>query len=275
MAKASEEGPVELIAVTGLGIGTCLGWGLEATWKGIRSGASGLGPITRFALGDYPVRAGGEAPPAPAESPSAVCPDELEQLAAACLEACRGAGHENGVFPEPHRSALVIGSSLAGSSSGEAFLDSYAARGPRGADYGKLEGYYIEGHLDLLARRFGILGPSILVSNACAAGASSIAKGASLLCAGRADRVLCAGYDPLSIFTFSGFGSLQALSVTHMKPFSAERDGMLLGDGYAALVLERLPDARARGATLQGTLRGHGESADSHHLTHPHPEGSG
>ena len=264
----------EPIAVTGLGLTTCLGAGARANWQRIQSGSSGLGPITRFALGDYPVRMGGEAP-ALRSSNGGDTFIELEQLERVCLETCLSAGFEGGGFPDAGRAALVLGSSLAGSSAGEEFFKEYLALGPDRASYGLLEGYYLEGALDFLCHRLHIAGPSLLVSNACAAGASSIARGAGLLRAGRADWVLAAGYDPLSIFTFAGFGSLFALSRTLTRPFSKSRDGMLLGDGYAAVLLERWSDARAAGKHPFGLLLGCGESTDAHHLTHPHPEGSG
>lgn len=259
--------------MTGFGLSTCLGLGVAENWRRLRSGVSGLRPITRFQLGDYLVRQGGEVPDGSAESDEGV-DTALSFLAGACHEACVRAGLEEGRFPEPDRVALVVGSSLAGSSTGERFFTHYLERGPEGADFGLLEGYYIESHLDELCRRFNIAGPSVLVSNACAAGGSTLARGAALLRAGRADRVLCAGYDPLSIFTFAGFGSLRALTRAAVRPFAGNRDGMLLGDGYAAVVLERLPAAGVAGRA-GAVLAGCGESTDSYHLTHPHPEGSG
>jgi 3-oxoacyl-(acyl-carrier-protein) synthase len=126
----------------------------------------------------------------------------------------------------------------------------------------------------------------MLISNACAAGGSSIARAVELLRAGRCDRVLAMGYDTLSPFTHAGFGSLQALSRGTTRPFGTGRDGMKLGDGFAALHLE-LPGRSGRTGSTDRTDRtgsagrvvpmvlGYGESADAHHLTHPHPEGLG
>ncbi len=261
------------IAVTGRGLTTCLAEGCEESWRRIHSGLSSLGQITRFETGDYPVSLGGEAPPLEV-SPLDGC-EEMHRLERACQEAFQEASRRFGLRSLEGRSALVVGSSLAGSSTGESFFRSYLEDGPTGADYSRLEDYYRESHLECLARRFGICGPSFLVSNACAAGGSSLARGASLLRSGRADRVLCAGYDPLSIFTFAGFGSLMALTHTTVRPFSKTREGMLLGDGYACVVLERAADVRRRGFVPGAYLLGYGESTDAHHLTHPHPEGSG
>ena len=273
---------IEPIAITGIGMTTCLGLGVEENWRRIREGVTGLGPITRFELGDYPVRLGGEAPSLPPDLASELGPaaPEVLQLAATCREACRSAGLESFAdgddgLPRGERAALVLGSSLAGSSTGEAFFGEYLARGPQDASFAALEGYYVETQIDRLARLLGVRGPTALVSNACAAGASAIVRGAQLLRARRADVVLAAGYDPLSIFTFAGFGSLMALAQGATRPFARGRDGMLLGDGYAALVLERVETALESGRSPLGILAGHGESADSHHLTHPHPQGGG
>jgi 3-oxoacyl-[acyl-carrier-protein] synthase II len=266
----------EPIAIIGIGITTSLGVGVEENWRMLRGGKTGLAEITRCDRGYYAVRLGGEAP-APPDSTAAAGPasPELLQLERACGEALARAAAAGGGFPDPSRTALVVGSSLAGSSTGEAFFGGYLARGPAGADYALLESYYVEGQLERLARGLGAAGPSTLVSNACAAGASAIARAARLLDAGRADLVVAAGYDPLSIFTFAGFGSLMALARGPTRPFTRDRDGMLLGDGYAALVLERAADAAAAGRRPAGLLLGHGESTDAHHLTHPHPEGGG
>ena len=211
---------------------TCLGLGVEENWRRIREGVTGLGPITRFELGDYPVRLGGEAPSLPPDLASELGPaaPEVLQLAATCREACRSAGlsrSRTGDYglPRGERAALVLGSSLAGSSTGEAFFGEYLARGPKDANFAALEGYYVETQIDRLARLLGVRGPTALVSNACAAGASAIVRGAQLLRARRADVVLAAGYDPLSIFTFAGFGSPMALAQGATRPFAgAGRD---------------------------------------------------
>jgi 3-oxoacyl-[acyl-carrier-protein] synthase II len=189
-------------------------------------------------------------------------------------EACRHAGFP-GTLPADLNAAVAIGSSLAGSTAADHFFRSFAEKGPVDVDYALLEGYYMEGVLETISGRLGTAGPAVLVSNACAAGGSSLAQGARWLRDGSADLVVAAGYDPLSLFTFSGFGSLLALSTTKLRPFSRNRDGMLLGDGFAAVVLEPAWRARAAGRRVLAELSGCGESTDAHHLTHPHPRGEG
>lgn len=255
---------MERVSVTGIGLRTCLGSSAEECWRRVAAGVSGLSPIQRFPLGDYPVVEGGEIP----GERGGGAAWELDQIACVAEEACGGA-------VPPGEGALVLGSSLAGSSAAEAFFRSYLERGPAEADYTVLEGYYVETGLAALARRIGTSGPSLLLSNACAAGGSAIARGASLVRSGRAPWALCIGYDPLSIFTFAGFGSLMALTRSRVRPFDSCRDGMLLGDGFAAVLLEPEAHAARRRRRPLAHLLGKGESTDAHHLTHPHPEGSG
>ena len=264
----------EPIAVTGFGLTTCLGIGAETNWKRLREERSGLATVSRFDIGDYPVKEGGEAPAGgPSDTDDGAASFETRHLLGAIREALRGAGFESGRVPDDLRVGVVIGSSLAGSSTSDRFFTEYQAKGPADVDYGLLEGYYIEDLLRFISGEVGARGPAVLVSNACAAGGSSLAQGARWLLGRRADLVIAAGYDPLSIFTFAGFGSLMALSTSTLKPFSANRDGMLLGDGFAAAVLQRLSDTKDR--AVDSLLAGYGESTDAHHLTHPHPQGAG
>jgi 3-oxoacyl-[acyl-carrier-protein] synthase II len=273
----------EPIAITGVGLTTCLGVGVEANWEALRNGRSGLGRVTRFEVADYPVQAGGEAPALPGrEAAQGERSFENRHLLAAIREACDGAGFAGGRLPTGARAALAVGSSLAGSSTSERFFADYvrlgaggASGGASGVDYGLLASYYAEEQLGLIGAQLGLEGPAVLVSNACAAGASSIAEAARWLRGERADIAVAAGYDPLSVFTFAGFGSLMALSRTRVRPFDAARDGMLLGDGFAALVLETAASARRAGRRVLAWLAGYGESTDAHHLTHPHPQGAG
>jgi len=264
----------EPLAITGTGLVTCLGRGVRANWEALCSGRSGLGPISSFDVGGYPVKDAGEPPPLEPEALAAF-PREISPLAW-LVEACREALGQAGPGPKgPERTALIVGSSLASSLPSESFFRTLIDQGPDGADYRSLEGYYIEDHLARLALSLGIQGPSFLVSNACAAGASCIARAAECIRAGRVDRAVACGYDALSPFTHAGFGSLFALTKSRLRPFGRGRDGMLIGCGFAALVLERSDGARRAGHAVRGLLAGYGESADAHHLTHPHPEGFG
>jgi 3-oxoacyl-[acyl-carrier-protein] synthase II len=125
-----------------------------------------------------------------------------------------------------------------------------------------------------LAEAFGFRGGISIIANACASGANAIGHAADLIRAGREDVVLTGGYDALSEMVFTGFDSLQALSLTGCRPFDAARDGLALGEGAAVLILESEERARRRGAIVLAELAGYGAATDVHHLTQPHPEGA-
>ncbi|MBI4583735.1 MAG: beta-ketoacyl-[acyl-carrier-protein] synthase family protein [Planctomycetes bacterium] len=270
------------IAITGLGLTTSLGAGKAANWSALQRGESGIAPLKTIDTGDYPVKDGGEDPEPPEGPPfpdGEPAPPELRHLLGACLEAQRqaegrGAGALAAAYG-PEGVGLAVGSSLAASTASRRFFESLAERGPERADYGALKGYHAGLQLDYLLEHLGYGGPAVLVSNACAASASAIARAADWIRAGRARAAVAAGFDAFSIFTFAGFGSLQAMARGHCRPFSAEREGMKIGGGYAALALEPLEKARGRGMEPIALLSGYGESSDAHHLTHPHPAGLG
>jgi 3-oxoacyl-[acyl-carrier-protein] synthase II len=124
-----------------------------------------------------------------------------------------------------------------------------------------------------VAEALGVTGSLTIIANACASGANAVGHAWHWLRSGRADRVLCGGYDALSQLVFAGFDSLQALSPTVCRPFDAHRDGLALGEGAAVLMLETFETARARGARILAELKGYGAATDAHHLTQPHPQG--
>ena len=271
------------LVLTGAGLITGLGAGREANWTGLCAGATGLGEIKGFSVSEHAATRGGEAPPR-----AGLPVDRRDRahalLEAACLEALQESLQESlgddfagpWVAPvAPARAALVLGSSLAAQASAPRFWESYIERGPQAASLDDLRCYDVEPRISRLAARFGIEGESLLVSNACAAGASALAIAADLIRLGRADWALVAGYDAIDLHTHAGFGAIRALDPGGPRPFSATREGMLLGDGFAALVLERADLAAAGGRRARARVLGYGESADAHHLTQPHPEGAG
>lgn len=113
------------------------------------------------------------------------------------------------------------------------------------------------------------------VSAACASGLSAISLGATALLLDEADAVLAIGYDPISEFSYAGFSSLRLVAEGPLRPFTAGREGMRVGEGAAAFILERRSTAMQRGATPIATLLGWGAASDAHHLTQPDPSGSG
>ncbi len=261
------------IVVTGIGLTTALGRGVEASWAALREGVSGIAPLTRIDAADYPIRDGGEAPDLDDEPVEDNRDRALGHAVEVGREALTGAGLPGVRVADPDRTVLVVGSSLAASASAPAFWPAFVDGDPADVDYRTLRCYDVEPTLAALAATFAIRGETQLVSNACAAGVSAIALAADALRLGRADAALVIGVDALDPHTFAGFGALKAQSADPMRPFGAGRAGMKLGDGFAALLLER--EDRAAGRTPLARLAGYGESADAHHLTQPDPGGRG
>ncbi|MCA8922336.1 MAG: beta-ketoacyl-[acyl-carrier-protein] synthase family protein, partial [Planctomycetes bacterium] len=258
------------LVVTGAGLITGLARGVEANWARLLAGESGFSELTHYPLeADVPARSGawaGGSDEDPRERAHGL-------LVEACLEALGQAGLE--VAPDPERSALILGSSLAAQASAPRFWRSLIERGAAEAELDALQSYDVEARLADLSERFDLRGEAALVSNACAAGASALGLAADAIRLGRVDFALVAGFDALDLHTFAGFNSIQALAAGDVLPFSTGREGMKLGDGFAALILERAEVARAAGRAPLARLAGYGESADAHHLTQPHPEGAG
>lgn len=124
-----------------------------------------------------------------------------------------------------------------------------------------------------LQQQFGILGRTHIVCNACASGANAIGHEHEWIQAGWTDCTIVGGYEALTELLFYGFDSLQSLAPDSCKPFDTQRNGLMLGEGAAFLVLEEETHALKRGAKPLATLLGYGHSIDTHHLTQPHPEG--
>ena len=258
------------LVVTGMGLITGLARGVSTNWERLLAGESGFSELSHYPLDpEASVRSGSWAGGDDAD------PRERAHglLVDACQEALAQAGLS--VAPDPARAALVVGSSLAAQASAPRFWRSLIDDGVAAAQLDALQSYDVEERLADLSQRFDLRGEAVLVSNACAAGASALGLAADAIRLGRADFALVAGYDALDFHTFAGFSSIQALAAGDVLPFSSGREGMKLGDGYGALLLERGEAARAAGRTPLARLVGYGESADAHHLTQPHPEGAG
>lgn len=126
-----------------------------------------------------------------------------------------------------------------------------------------------------IAWRYGLHGPRSSIMTACSSGATAIGYAADFIQCGFADAMLAGGTESLSHVTFSGFNALGALATGRNRPFDGRRDGIVLGEGAAVLVLESLEHAQARGATVLAELVGYGITSDANHITAPHPEGDG
>ena len=272
------------VAITGVGIATSLGVGPEATLAALAAERPCFGELASFDASKYAIRRGAEAP-----APEAAWPgvdlgskrlDRATRHVLGCIDAALAdAGLRDGARDlcpvSPARRELLLGSTLVAMLQAETFLRDEARVGPERARYRPLADWPADAVLYRLARRFDLRGLALFVSNACASGAAALALALDRLRSGRADLVVAGGFDPACEYTHAGFSSLLLLSKSGCRPFQSGRDGMLLGEGYGIVVLERTADAKRRGARIRGLLCGAATSCDGFHLTQPDPEGSG
>ncbi|MEE8304531.1 MAG: beta-ketoacyl-[acyl-carrier-protein] synthase family protein [Candidatus Tectomicrobia bacterium] len=260
----------DAIAITGMGVVSPVGQGVEAYWAGLLGGVSGIAPIERFSTHDMRVSRGGEIKqfvmPSPHDRPLPAC-RASQFLIAAAHEAIQ----MSRLYDAPanaQRVAVVVGSALGGIGEAERFQAQ-----PRNLHALAHASY--DGPTRHLARWLGATGPVITLSTACASGATSLGIGADLLRAGAATAVVAGGADILCRFVMTGFNRLRSLTRDEVRPFDKRRNGLLLGEGAGLVVLERTATARQRGVAPFGFLRGYANCADGSHITAPDPEGRG
>jgi 3-oxoacyl-[acyl-carrier-protein] synthase II len=273
------------VVVTGLGVCSSIGSGIEPFWDALIHGRSGIGPITRFDASNLRSRIAGEVrdfDPAPlAGSRVFKRAARFTQLGMrAAYECIRHAGLADA--PDREQAGVVIGSGIGGfdylMNEHQVFLD----RGP--GKFNPLTVPMIIPNMAAaaVAMETGCGGPNLCPSTACAAGAHAIGMALDLIRDGRAEWVLAGGAEcTLDPFAVDGYCQLRALSTrndtpeTASRPFSIDRDGFVLAEGAALLALESEAHARARGARVLAELAGFGLSSDAHHVTAPDPEGRG
>lgn len=265
------------VVVTGAGIVTALGMGWRTNADGFRAGRTAFRPVTLFDVSRQRAKLAAEVD-LPAALPLTRLGKKTERrldrasrmLIIAACEAWGQAGWE------PSDSlTLVLGTTSGGMSLGENYVVQ-AIQKPhlQRGQATRIVHYQSQQQGLNLCDAFGFEGPITIIANACASGANAVGHAFEMVRHCRTERVMTGGYDALCQLTFSGFDSLQALSPSECRPFDAERDGLLLGEGAAVLTLESLDFAEARGAEILGEIIGYGAVTDTHHLTQPHPEGN-
>jgi len=272
------------VAVTGMAAVTPAGGTARDLWDAFLAARPTAGPVTRFDTSGHAVRIGCQAPDL--QAPPAVSPkqfrrmDRFAQLAlTAALDAVADAGP--GDVP-PGRVAVVVGNAVGGRATSDAESARYAHDGPRAVSPLMPVMTMPNAAAAMISIALGSTGPVHTLATTCASGADAIGYGRALLAAGIADVVVAGGCEAtLTPVTMAAFAALGALSgrnddpAAASRPFDAARDGFVMGEGAAFVVLEREEDARARGARSHGVVLGYGCSSDAHHLTVPHPAGAG
>ncbi|HTL85915.1 MAG TPA: beta-ketoacyl-ACP synthase II [Acidimicrobiia bacterium] len=272
------------VAVTGMGVKTPAGNDLETFWATLLSGQSAAAVITRFDPSPLPVRFGCEVRNFDAAeylgAKEARRVDRVTQLGfAAAADALRDAGD---VGADPARSAVIIGTGVGGLQSLEDQVAVYIEKGAARVSPFLVPMMMANATAGTIAMKFGWTGPNICVATACAASANAIGEAARLIRDGSADVVMTGGTEAsMTPTAISAFARMTALSTRNddparaSRPFDADRDGFVMGEGAAALVVERWDRAVARGARIYGEVLGYGRNADAYHITAPSPGGEG
>ncbi len=277
------------VVVTGIGAITPLGNSVAATWRAMLAGVSGAAPITAFDACEYTTTFACEVRDF---DPAALIDRKLaNRLDRVCLfalwstdEALRDAGLTREQTTDALREniAVVFGTGVGGIQTFQEQSYALFKGGPK-----RLSPFFIPMMIPdmtsgIVSIQYGFRGPNHSVVSACATGNHSIADAAALIRGGLAEIVVCGGTEAaVCEVGLGGFASMKALSTRNddpasaSRPFDADRDGFVLGEGAGALILESEASARARGAPIYAEVLAMGASADAFHITAPHPEGLG
>ena len=278
------------VVVTGLGAITPLGNSVEETWQNLVDGVSGAGPITHFDASQFKTQFACEAKNFnPADF--GIDRKEARKMDLYCQYALAGAIQgikDCGIDLETadkNRIGVVYGVGIGGMNTFEEEVGNWTKTGATlGPKFGpffipKMIADICAGQISIM---YGFHGPNFITSSACASSSNALAEAFNLIRLGKADMIVSGGAEAAIVPSgVGGFNAMHALSTRNdepqkaSRPFSASRDGFVMAEGSACLVLEELEHAKARGAHIYAEMAGAGMSADAHHLTATHPEGLG
>jgi len=274
------------VVVTGLGVISPLGLSTAETWENALAGKSGIGPITRFDASRLPTRFAGEVKgfdPTTVLEPREVKRYEpfIHYALAATAEAVADSGL---TFTDElrERTGVVYGTGMGGLQAIEETKMLLVEKGPRRVSPFFIPSCIINMAPGLIAIRYGLLGPNYSAVSACASAGHAIADAFHIIRRGDADVMITGGSEStVTELAIAGFAAARALSTRNedpegaSRPFDADRDGFVMAEGAATLVLEELEHAKARGAKIYAEVVGAGASADAYHITAPDPTGRG
>ncbi|MGG6311264.1 beta-ketoacyl-ACP synthase II [Paenibacillus macerans] len=273
------------VVVTGMGVVTSLGHDLDTFWNNLVQGKSGVSRIEAFDVSEYPTQIASSVKDFNAEDyidrKEARKMDRFVQFATAAAKcAVEDSGLNIAEQADPERVGVMIGSGIGGLGTWEDQHNILLEKGPK-----RVSPFFIpmmianmaSGHVSIL---FGAKGPNTTAVTACATGTHSIGDSYKLIQRGDADVMICGGAEATIRPTgMAGFCSMRAMSTRNdepekaSRPFDAERDGFVMGEGAGIFILESLEHAQKRGAKIYGEIIGYGLSGDAHHMTEPDPNG--
>ncbi|SHF74703.1 3-oxoacyl-[acyl-carrier-protein] synthase II [Caldanaerobius fijiensis DSM 17918] len=274
------------VVVTGIGCVTPIGIGKDAYWEALRSGKSGIGPITKFDTSEYPTKIAAEVkdfnPTDFIDKKEAKRMDRYTHFAIASAKMAIEDANLDLNAVDKNRFGVIMGSGIGGIETFEEQFRIMIEKGP-----GRVSPFFIPMMISNMAAgqiaiMFGAKGPNETTVSACASSTNAIGDAFKLIQSGRADVVLAGGSEAsITPMALAGFSALKALSTNNdnyheaSRPFDKNRDGFVMGEGAGVLVLERLDMALARGAKIYAEIVGYGVTCDAYHITAPAPEGEG
>ena len=274
------------VVVTGLGVVCPVGIGVEESWSNVIAGKSGIGPITRFDAGALKSRIAGEIKNFNAEDwLDKKLVSRLDVFIHYAMAAARMAIEDSCLtFDNPlaKRAGVVMGCGLGGLESMESSIRLLSEKGP-----GRTSPFFIPkiiGNMapGVISMTWGLLGPNSSIQTACAAGNHAIGESFKIIERGDAEVMVTGGVEAcVTMSAVAGFTAMRALSTRNdepqraSRPFDADRDGFVIGEGSGVLILEERERALERGARIYDEIVGYGQSSDAHHFTAPHPQGDG
>ncbi len=282
------------VVVTGMGLVTPLGVGVEPVWNALVAGKSGLSAITKFDVSDLPCKVAGQVPRGTGandfNADTVMEPKEqrkVDEFILFALGAAQEAIEQSGWKPENEeqqcRTGVMIGSGIGGLPMIEKSAIILHEQGPR-----RISPFFIPASLINLASgqvsiKYGFKGPNHSVVTACSTGAHAIGDAARLIQFGDADVMIAGSAEAtVSRLGIAGFAAARALSTSYndtpekaSRPWDQGRDGFVMGEGAGIVVLEEYEHAKARGATIYGEYAGYGLSGDAYHITSPADNGDG
>ncbi len=274
------------VVVTGIGLVSPLGIGVEENWQGLLAGRSGIGLLTRVDTSDYACKIGGEVK---WDAEQYLDPKEVRRsdvVIQYALVASRLALQDAELTIDPEladRCGVIIGCGIGGLPLIERMHSILMEKGPR-----KVTPFFIPGLIANMAAgqvsiQFGARGPNSCPTTACTSGLHAVGDAVRLIQHGYADAAFAGGTEgALTPLAMAGFGAMRALSSgwndqpeRASRPWDRDRDGFVMGEGAGILIVEELERSRARGARIYAEVVGYGMSGDAFHISAPHPEGDG
>ncbi len=278
--------PKQRVVITGLGLITPLGIGVNETWNALCEGKSGIGEITRFDTSKYQTKIAGEVKNFNATD---FMPKKDANRSTAfityAIAAARMAVEDAGIVindANSHRVGVFTGCGLGGLAFLEETNHIIETKGPR-----RVSPFFIPmmiGNMaaGMISIHFSARGPNASMATACAAGTHAVGDSFKIIQSGRADAMIAGGVESVVTPTcIAGFNAMKALSTRNeepekaSRPFERDRDGFVVGEGSGMLILESLDHARERGAKIYAEMAGYGMSGDGYHISAPAPGGDG